>query len=74
MVVKRVHCIKLSVPCDTLKPLPMPPSNQATTLIEENVRIIQVVGIDRLEKCMEKFNRFGFLAGMDRKLALTGVE
>ena len=42
-------------------------SNQATCQTEENGWIRHVVGIERLEKYMEKFNRLGFLAGLDRK-------
>ena len=43
-------------------------SYQATSLTEENGQIKQVVGKDRLEKYMEKFNRLAFLAALNRKL------
>ena len=42
-------------------------SSPATTLTEESGQIRQMVRIDRLEKYIEKFNRLGFLAGLDRK-------
>ena len=43
-------------------------SNQATSLTEKNGWIRQVVGIQRLEKHMENFNRPRFLSRLDRKL------
>ena len=41
-------------------------SNPATSLTEENGRMGQVVGINRLEKYIEKLDRLGVLAGLDR--------
>ena len=49
------------------KPIQANLSAPATSLTEENGRIRQVAEIDRLEKYMEKFNRLGFLARLDRK-------
>ena len=43
-------------------------SNQATSLTKENGRIRQVVRINKLTYCMEKFNRLRFIATLDRKL------